>query len=113
MAMRCEKIKLFCIVFAWPCSFKQAVKQCAVFKARESLNEDDARPVRVTGAMLSQATILPLLEIATIPSSTKRACIWSNFMRMHIGIKICHFLQSVVCITEGPKKQNYEEIWHP
>ena len=30
--------------------------------------------------------------------------IWSNFMRMHIGLKICHFLQSVVSITEGPKK---------
>ena len=31
--------------------------------------------------------------------------IWSNFMRMHIGLKICHFLQSVVSITEGPKNK--------
>ena len=30
--------------------------------------------------------------------------IWSNFMRRHIGLKICHFLQSVLSITEGPKK---------
>ena len=31
--------------------------------------------------------------------------IWSNFMRTHIGLKICHFLQSVVSITEGPKNK--------
>ena len=31
--------------------------------------------------------------------------IWSNFMRTHIGLKICHFLQSVVHITEGPKNK--------
>ena len=29
--------------------------------------------------------------------------IWSNFMRMHFVLNICHFLQSVVSITEGPK----------
>ena len=38
--------------------------------------------------------------------------IWSNFMTMHIDLKICHSLQSVVSITEG-QKNNYEEIWHP
>ena len=32
-------------------------------------------------------------------------CIWSNFMRMHIGLKICHFLHSVVSITGGPKNK--------
>ena len=26
-------------------------------------------------------------------------------MRTHIGLKICHFLQSVVSITEGPKNK--------
>ena len=26
-------------------------------------------------------------------------------MRMHIGLKICHFLQLVVSITEGPKNR--------
>ena len=26
-------------------------------------------------------------------------------MRMHIELKICHFLQSVVSITEGPKNK--------
>ena len=31
--------------------------------------------------------------------------IWSNFMRTHIGLKICHFLLSVVSITEGPKNK--------
>ena len=31
--------------------------------------------------------------------------IWSNIMRTHIGLKICHFLQSVVSITEGPKNK--------
>ena len=31
--------------------------------------------------------------------------IWSNIMRMHIGLKICHFLQSVVSITKGPKNK--------
>ena len=25
----------------------------------------------------------------------------------------CHFLLSAVSITVGPKKQNYEKIWHP
>ena len=31
--------------------------------------------------------------------------IWSNFMRTHIGLKICHFLPSVVSITEGPENK--------
>ena len=31
--------------------------------------------------------------------------IWSNFMRTHIGLKICHFLQSVVSITKGQKNK--------
>ena len=26
-------------------------------------------------------------------------------MRMHIGLKMCHLLQSVVSITEGPKNK--------
>ena len=32
-------------------------------------------------------------------------CIWLNFMRTHINLKICHFLLSVVSITEGPKNK--------
>ena len=32
-------------------------------------------------------------------------CIWLNFMRTHIDLKICHFLLSVVSITEGPKNK--------
>ena len=31
--------------------------------------------------------------------------IWSDFMRIHTCLKICHFLQSVVSITEGPKNK--------
>ena len=31
--------------------------------------------------------------------------IWSNIMRTHIGLKICHFLQPVVIITEGPENK--------
>ena len=31
--------------------------------------------------------------------------IWSNFIRTHIGLKICHFLLSVGSITESPKNQ--------
>ena len=31
--------------------------------------------------------------------------IWSNFMRTHIGLRICHFLPSVVSNTEGPKNK--------
>ena len=31
--------------------------------------------------------------------------IWSNFMSMHIDLNICHFLKSVVSITEGPKNK--------
>ena len=31
--------------------------------------------------------------------------ILSNFMRTHIGLKICHFLLSVVSITEGPENK--------
>ena len=37
------------------------------------------------------------------PPANPGTHIWSNFMRTHIGLKICHFLQSVVSITEGPK----------
>ena len=33
----------------------------------------------------------------------RQSYIWS--MRMHIGLTICHFLQSVVSITEGPKNK--------
>ena len=31
--------------------------------------------------------------------------IWSNFMRTHFVLNICHFLQSVVSITDGPKNK--------
>ena len=56
-------------------------------------------------------------EIALLPGSASTSTlaevsliitlnhIWSNFMRMHIGLKICHFLQSVVSIIEGPKNK--------
>ena len=30
---------------------------------------------------------------------------WSNFIWMHIGLTICHFLLSVVSITGGPKNK--------
>ena len=47
------------------------------------------------------------LSVSCTCSSLKlsKIAIWSNFMRMHIGLKICHFLQSVVSITEGPKNK--------
>ena len=31
--------------------------------------------------------------------------IWSNLMRTHICLNICHYLLSVVSITEGPKNK--------
>ena len=46
-----------------------------------------------------------VLQVHLLYCMVVQGCIWSNFMRTHIGLKICHFLQSVVSITEGPKNK--------
>ena len=56
---------------------------------------------------VSQAIFEIFILIVLTDSTIKALCevIWSNFMRTHICLNICHFLQSVVSITEGPKNK--------
>merc|ERR1712055_800989 len=48
-----------------------------------------------------------MFSIILDPPPFRQRCqhIWSNIMRTHIGLKVCHFLLSVVSITEGPENK--------
>ena len=41
----------------------------------------------------------------------KHTHIWSNFMKTHIDLKICHVLHLAVSITEGQKIENHDVSW--
>ena len=67
-------------------------------------------PRKHQGCSFSQNTnyLLSIQQVIVKNINSSAICpgnIWSNFMRTHIGQKNCHFLQSVVGITEGPKNK--------
>ena len=95
----CQTEQLLCTYNIWECPIKVKVMLLFHFFPRKH-----------QGCSFSQNTnyLLSIQQVIVKNINSSAICpgnIWSNFMRTHIGQKNCHFLQSVVGITEGPKNK--------